>query len=290
MAADLTAAVVDDSHWAIRNLGRVEHRRRGTVPRVPDCGVCMKLAVKVLTPLVVLLVAATTAVAMADPYPLTEPDSRIPANNNVCVTEKIAINQAQGDYNNALDRYRRAKQADDRAQRPVTAAARRDAEQQLHEAQIKLTNAKFAEAACRNNLGNNPDKTCLALVLELQRLKAEAPLRRALERLAGIKLGLAQHSFDHGGISQRELDEYVNAKNTAVANREAVERAITAQEQLIRDTPACRDFPTTPPPPELLPPPREVPPNPPTTSSQPTTPTIDPTVTSTAVELPTPTL
>src|SRR5262245_21378527 len=103
----------------------------------------MKLAVKVLTPLVVLLVAATAAVAMADPYVLSEPDSRVTANNTICASEKIAVNQAQGDYNNALDRYQRAKAAEDRLLNPATTAARRNAEQQLLEAQITLTNAKF---------------------------------------------------------------------------------------------------------------------------------------------------
>lgn len=256
----------------------------------------MKLAVKVLTPLVALLFAATAVVAVADPYPLTEPDSRVTVNNNACVAEKISINQAQGDYNIALDAYRRAKLAYDRVQNPAIAAALRDAEQQLHEAQIKLTNAKFAEAACRNNLSNNPDKACLALVLELQRLKAELPLRQALQRITATKLKLAQDSFDRGGISQQELNVYVNAAKTAVSNQQAVEKALAAQEKLIKDTPACRAFPTTPPPPELGPTPREVPPTTTTMLTEPTAPStptttdpMDPTVTTTAVELPTPT-
>jgi hypothetical protein len=180
----------------------------------------VKLPIKIVLPVAVLFVAAT-AVALAAPITPTTPYPAVPANADVCLVEKLEIQRQQAEFDTAMREYDRIRSLYPRS---ASASELRAAERAVHLAGIRLNNAKYAEAACRNNLGNDANKACIALALELNRLIDEAPADRAahhrparpdrgrsrLPRLPGRPPGADPHHDPdlHNGSGHPDRDEH----------------------------------------------------------------------------------
>ncbi|HEU5470263.1 MAG TPA: hypothetical protein VFV67_06390 [Actinophytocola sp.] len=219
----------------------------------------MKLLIKIVAPVAVMFTAAT-AVALAAPVTPTDVYPNVPANADVCQVEKLEIQRQQLEFDQARRDYDRTAQLVARG--AASMSELRAAERALHQAGIRLNAAKYAEAACRNNLGNAANKACIALALELNRLIDELPLRRELERLAIEEYNVGLQLARRNAISQQELERLRLAAQVATIERQQAEQRIADQRRRIADNPACRNFPSERP--AQAPPPREVP-----TSTQP---------------------
>jgi multidrug resistance efflux pump len=213
----------------------------------------MKLLLKIVAPVAVLFTTAT-AVAFAAPVAQTTVYPEVPANPDVCRVEKLEIQRAQLELDAARAQYERIL----RLVRTGAASPYelRQAERAVHLASIKLNAAKYAEAACRNNLGNDPNNACIARALELNRLIDELPMRQEIERLATADYEMGRRLVAQGAMSREEFERLRLAKDIATIERQQTEQRIADQRRRIADTPACRNFPSERP--ELLPPPREV--------------------------------
>jgi hypothetical protein len=214
----------------------------------------VKLFLKIVAPVLVMCTAAT-AVALAAPVTPTTVYPDVPANPDVCRVEKLEIQRQQLEFDEARATY-------DRLQRQAGMGAAstselRAAEVALHQAGIRLNAAKYAEAACRNNLGNNANKACVTLALELNRLVDELALRREIERLAAAEFADGNRQAERGTISPADLGRLRLAAQIATIERQQTEQRIIDQRRRIAETPACRGFPAERP--EQAPPPREVP-------------------------------
>jgi hypothetical protein len=197
----------------------------------------VKLPIKIVLPVAVLFVAAT-AVALAAPITPTTPYPAVPANADVCLVEKLEIQRQQAEFDTAMREYDRIRSLYPRS---ASASELRAAERAVHLAGIRLNNAKYAEAACRNNLGNDANKACIALALELNRLIDELPMRRELERLAIADYDAAVQAGS--AVSPSELDRLRLAAQVATIERQQTEQRITDQRARIAADPACRDYP-----------------------------------------------
>ena len=210
---------------------------------------------------------------MAAPIPPTTPYPAVPANPDVCKVEKLDVQKAQLIYDQAKTNYDRIKRLFD--QGAASAAEVRAAETALANAAIALSNAKYAEAACRNNKGNDPNKVCIGLSLELNRLIDELAQRQELERIARANYDAVLQAASHGAASPEEVESAKLAWQLAQIERQKVEQKIADQRDAIAANPACRDFPSERPTPTSTTPPTTTQP----TSTQPTTtpPTTQPT-------------
>ncbi|QFZ21515.1 efflux RND transporter periplasmic adaptor subunit [Saccharothrix syringae] len=234
----------------------------------------MKRLFRVLLPVVAVIAAATTA--LAAPVPPTTPYPEVPPNADACRVEKLEIQKQQLLHDQAKREYERIK-----ALVPSNAASveeLRTAERALHLAAIALNNAKYAEAACRNKLGNDPKKECVGLSLELNRLLDELALRKELERLAKESYDAALALLGSGAVSREEVERRKTAWEVAKVERQQVEARIEAVKKQLADNPACKDYPSTRPTPTSTTP-TSTPPSttspgttaPTTTTTQPTT-------------------
>ncbi|MFE2752721.1 hypothetical protein ACFXGA_12065 [Actinosynnema sp. NPDC059335] len=242
----------------------------------------MKTLLRVLLPVVAVVAAAT--VAFAAPVPPTTPYPAVPADARACLVEKLEIDKQQLLHDQALRHYERIKALHEN--NAASAGELRAAEQALHQAAIALNNAKYAEAACRNNLGNDPKKECVALSLELNRLLDELALRQELERLAKAHYDAVLALANSGAASREELDRAKTAWEVAKVERQQVEQRITDAKKKLADNPACKDYPSVRP----TPTPTSTPTSAPTTTSGAPTPTTTsgaPTSSSTVVPTPT---
>jgi hypothetical protein len=199
----------------------------------------VKLLVKIVLPMAVLF-AAAAAIAMAAPISPTTPYPNVPANADVCRVEKLEIQRQQLEYDAAAREYERTRLLYER--RAASASELRAAERAAHLAGIRLNAAKYAEAACRNNLGNDANKACITLALELNRLIDELPMRRELERLATADYDAAVRAG--AAVSPAERERLQLAAQVATIERQQTEQRITDQRARIRATPACRDYPS----------------------------------------------
>src|SRR5689334_19550604 len=126
-------------------------------------------------PLVLLLSAATAAVAMAAPVQPADPfpgvyekvDPKIVA----CMAERQAVEKAEI----GLQTARKLYNIDAAGQGTGTIRGKelRESEQKLHEAELKLSNARHMYVLCLNNQTKDPDKACFELANKLSRLLAE---------------------------------------------------------------------------------------------------------------------
>jgi hypothetical protein len=220
----------------------------------------MKLLIKIVAPVAVVITAAAITLAVtasADVYPV------VPANPNpdVCRAERIEIQIQELQLAQArreLDRLRGLSTA--------TPAQLNGAARIVAEAEIRVNSARYAEADCRNRMGNDPNKACITLALELNRLIDELPFRRTIEQIAAAEYARIL-PLPRSVIPAEELERARLAADVARLQREQTEARITAQRALIAATPACRDFPSERP--ELLPPPQEET----STTAEPTVPT-----------------
>jgi hypothetical protein len=223
----------------------------------------MKLLFKIVAPVAVMVTAAG-AVAMAAPLTPTTPYPDVPANADVCKVEKLDVTRAQIELDIAKRAYERAKTAYERGVGAISAM--RIAEIAVHRAMIKLNAAKYAEAACRNNKGNDANKPCITLALDLNRLLDELALRQEVERLARAEYDRALEGRRTGVVSEEELDKTELEWRLAEVDRQQTEQRITDQRELIAANIACRGFPFDR---------RPAPPAPPQpTSALPTSPTV----------------
>lgn len=234
----------------------------------------MKLLVRIVAPVAVAIATAAT-VAVAAPIAPPTPYPNVPANADVCKVEKLEIQKQQAKYDLAKGNYDRTKQLYDRGS--ASAEQLRTDEAALHNAAIALNNAKYAEAACRNNKGNDPKKACIGLSLELNRLTDELPLRQELERIARANYDMMLNLARQGTASAEQVATAKAAWEVAQAERQQVQQKIIDQREAIAANPACRDYPSERPTPTST----TVPP-----SSSPTSTTIPP---SSSPSSPTPT-
>lgn len=198
----------------------------------------MKLPTKIALSTFALF-AAVAAVAMAGPMAPTAPYPSVPANPDVCLVEKLEIQRQQLEYDAAVREYNRTRALYER--NAASASELRAAERAVHLAGIRLNNAKYAEAACRNNLRNDPDKACITLALELNRLIDELPMRRELERLARADYDAAVRAGS--AVAPAELERLRLAAQVATIERQQAEQRIVDQRARIAANPACRGFP-----------------------------------------------
>jgi outer membrane protein TolC len=214
----------------------------------------MKLLVKIVAP-VAVAIATAAAVAVAAPIAPTTPYPEVPANADVCKVEKLEIQKQQAKYDLAKGNYDRTKRAYDSGSASIEQL--RTDEAALHNATIALNNAKYAEAACRNNKGNDPKKVCIGLSLELNRLIDELALRVQLEAIARANYDSVLALAQKGVASAEQVATAKAAWEVAQAERQQAEQKITDQREAITANPACRDYPserpaptstTTPPP------------------------------------------
>ena len=175
----------------------------------------------------------------------------VPTDPNVCQAERLAVQQAQAAYDTAVTNYNRDLRLYN--QRAVAAATLRATERTMHLAGISLNNAKYTEAKCQNNNGNDPDKVCIDLALELNRMLDELPLRQQLEQLADADYLMARTLAQSNAISAEELAAYRLAYETAVSNRQQLEARIQQQRTTIANTPACVNYQSERPAPEPTP-------------------------------------
>lgn len=225
----------------------------------------MKLLIKIVLPMVVLF-AAATAVALAAPIAPTTPYPNVPANADVCLVEKLEIQRRQLEYDAAVTDYNRVRRLYER--HAASASELRAAERAVHLAGIQLNNAKYAEAACRNNLRDDPNKACITMSLELNRLIDELPMRRELERLARADYDAAVRAGS--AVAPAELERLRLAAQVATIERQQAEQRITDQRARIAANPACREYPSE------RPTPTSTPSGTPTSTGT-STPTISPT-------------
>src|SRR5689334_11653513 len=118
----------------------------------------MRRLFKIALPVVVLLTVAAT-VALAGPAVPRTPYPDVPANADVCKVEKLEIQKKQVEYDYAKKVYDRALANYNKGSGSLGAV--QQAEVALDQATIALNNAKYAEAACRNDKGNAADKVCV---------------------------------------------------------------------------------------------------------------------------------
>lgn len=231
----------------------------------------MKLVVKVVTPLVALLVAATAAVAVADPVERKEPYPEVPANATVCLDEKLEVTKQDTQYQFQLRKFQRATRLFNLGN--MGAEEYRKIERELHEVAIKLNAAVYKEAACRNREGNDAKKACVALVLELQAMVDELPMRKELERLAAADFAAVKGK---GSVSVEEQDRLETAAKVAEIERKQLEQRIADKRKAVEANPACKDFPIDRPVKKPAPPKEEELEPSSTSPAQPTTP-VEPT-------------
>ncbi|MFT7835990.1 hypothetical protein Q5530_07545 [Saccharothrix sp. BKS2] len=239
----------------------------------------MKTLLRVLLPVVAVVAAAT--VALAAPVAPTTPYPQVPANANACLVEKLEVDKQQLLHDQAKRHYDRIKALFDR--NAASASDLRAAERALHQAAIALNNARYAEAACRNRLGNDPRKECVALSLELNRLLDELALRRELERLAKAHYDAVLALAGSGAVSGEEVDRARTAWEVAKLERQQLEQRVTDVKKQLADNPACKDYPS------IRPTPTTTPTTPTSTTTTPTTTTPVPTTTSPSTVPTTPT-
>ncbi|GAA1303979.1 hypothetical protein [Saccharothrix xinjiangensis] len=200
----------------------------------------MRTLLRILLPVVAVVAAAT--VALAAPVPPTTPYPQVPPNAGACLVEKMEVDKQQLLHDQAKRHYDRIKALFDR--NAASASELRAAEKALHQAAIALNNAKYAEAACRNGLGNDPKKECVSLSLELNRLLDELALRQELERLAKAHYDAMLRLADSGAVSREELDRAKTAWEVAQLERQQVEQRIADAKKQLADKPGCKDYPS----------------------------------------------
>ena len=228
----------------------------------------MKIVIKVVAPILLLLTAAAT-IALAAPITPTDPYPNVPANPDVCQVEKLEIQKAQNEYNTAKDDYARVLELWRRGSAAIGDVRAADRAVQL--AGIKLNNAKYAEAKCRNEKGNDPKKVCIDLSLELNRLTDELAMRKVLEQLASDDYAAGLELARKGAISPSDLAKLKLAYDNAVLDRKQVEQKIKDQKAAIAANPACTDYPSERPTPTSTTPTSPTSTTPSTTAPTPTT-------------------
>jgi hypothetical protein len=201
----------------------------------------VRTLLRILLPVVAVVAAAT--VALAAPVPPTTPYPQVPPNGNACLVEKMEVDKQQLLHDQARRHYDRIKALFDR--NAASASDLRAAERALHQAAIALNNAKYAEAGCRNALGDDPKKECVSLSLELNRLLDELAPRQELERLAKAHYDAMQRLADSGAVSREELDRAKTAWEVAKLERQQVEQRIADAGKRLADEPACEGYPST---------------------------------------------
>jgi Outer membrane efflux protein len=231
----------------------------------------MKLLLKIIAP-VMLVIALAAAVAMATPVPPTSPYPNVPANPDVCKVEKIDVQKAQLNYDQAKADYERIKRLYERGAASISEV--RNAERAMANTALALNNAKYAEAKCRNNLGADPKKACVDLSLELNRLIDELAQRQQLEAFARADYDAQLELQRRGATTPAAVEQARLAWQQAQLDRQRVEQQIADQRAKIAANPACRDFPSERPTPTSTTPPTSTPPSstPPTSTPPSSTP------------------
>lgn len=229
----------------------------------------MRPSIKITLALVVLLCAATAAVAMADPIAPTTPYPAPAADAPACEAKRLAVREAKIDHDFAEKMYVLEKQVFDGG--AGTLAALWAAERELHLASIALNEAKYAEATCRNDKGNAADKVCVGLALRLNKLLDELPSRVALEDLAKKDHKRVGEGAGSGVEDKRSLAAAERTALKAEATRQRIEQEIKDLREAIKNNPACANFnaerPRAVPPAPPAPPVPPVPPVPPAPTS-----------------------
>lgn len=167
----------------------------------------MKRIVKIVAPLVLLLSAATAAVAMAAPVQPSDPfpdvydkvDPKIVA----CMAERQAMEKAEDGLRTATKLYN--IDAAGQGTGTIRGKELRQSEQKLHEAELKLSDAKHMLALCLNNQTKDPNKACFELANKLSRLKAELEIREEMLKIAQTDYNLAVPAHDRKALSDRDF-------------------------------------------------------------------------------------
>lgn len=217
----------------------------------------MRRIVKFVAPLVVLLAAATTAAAVADPVTPTDPYPRVDdPGTGVCAKETRAVDRLLVQDAAKRRPYERAKDAFDRGvgSPEDVAGARRPLLEYLRD----LSRAKYALAACRTKEGAGAakDKKCAALYLEYNRLVDELAINTELDNDAKESLARARRAGNLGVGAQQALDAAEAVAALTDFDRKATEQDLAAALKAIKDDADCKDGSYQRP--QVAPPPREV--------------------------------
>lgn len=191
----------------------------------------MKPIIKIV-PVVLVMLTAATAVAMA-----SVPSPSVPPNADVCKVEKIDIEKAQVGFEIAARQLGRIRQA---AGSPQDV---RDAERAALQASVDLNSTQYTEAACRNQVGADPNKACVALALDLNRWIDQSAIDRELERIAQEDLAALLAATPPP--SEDDLDLAQTSAQIAGLDRQETDQRVADQRDLIAADPVCHDFPTT---------------------------------------------
>jgi hypothetical protein len=160
-----------------------------------------------------------------DPPTPTNPFPSVSANPDVCKAEKIRVQQAQLNYDYALNRYNTILDLYNRG--AASAQEVRDARKALDQATLALNNARVAYATCQNNAANPPDKDCVNLALEINRLTDELAITKDLEAIAKANLDAAQQAFDQGALDPDSLARAKLAYEQAKLQTALIEQLLT---------------------------------------------------------------
>jgi hypothetical protein len=198
----------------------------------------MKPIIKIVVAVLVMLTAAT-AVAMASALPdPTTPYPSVPPNADVCKVEKIDIEKAQVGYEIATRQLDRVNQG--------SAQEVRDAERAALLASVELNTAQYAEAVCRNQNGDDPNKGCIALALDLNRWIDQLADDQELVRVA-------RENYEAMVVaspppSEDDLDRAQTSMQIAGLDRQESDQRVIDQRERIAADSVCHDFPSTRPP------------------------------------------
>jgi hypothetical protein len=199
----------------------------------------MKLVVKLVAPLVAVLLAGVAAVAVAEPTDVRKVYPEVAADTTVCIAEKTAMDVADLEYQKLVRKWRRDLAANQK-NKSVSDEDVRKAARKMYEAGIKLIELKYAEAKCRLKAGNDAQKVCKALVLDLHAMLDALPMRKELVALAEADWNAVK---DNPKIPAEERDEAETNLKIAKRLLKGLEDLIADKRKEIAAEPACKGFP-----------------------------------------------